>query len=43
MGLAFAAMPWIIATVAAILRFGSAVTASDILGMLFAAGLATPL
>jgi hypothetical protein len=41
--LGFAAMPLIIATIAAILRFGSAVTASDILDILVAATLAAPL
>jgi hypothetical protein len=41
--LAFAAMPLIIATIAAILRFGAGVTASDILDIFVAATLAAPL
>jgi hypothetical protein len=41
--LAFAAMPLIIATIAAIMRFGSGVAASNILDILVAATLAAPL
>ena len=41
--LAFAAMPLIIATIAAIVRFGSGVTASNVLDILVAATLAAPL
>jgi hypothetical protein len=42
-GLAFAAMPLVIATIAAILKFGSAVRASDIVDILVAATLGAPL
>jgi hypothetical protein len=39
----FAGMPLMIATLVAILRFGNAVKASDILDLLAAAALAAPL
>jgi hypothetical protein len=40
--LAFAAIPLVLATILAAIRFGSAVSASDLLEILRAAALATP-
>jgi len=42
-GLAFATIPVIIATLAALLRFGSAVTVADIVGILVTASSSAPL